>query len=238
MTMEWYVTLFGFAVLTCGTPGPNNLMLTASGANFGVRRTLPHLLGVGVGQPVLQLVLALGLYPLFERWPLLRLGLQIFGSLYLLWLAWRIAVAGARGIQPTRPSADHAGGAGLSVPQSQGVDDGDLRHQSVQPVRCQLLAESAGGDDSVCAGGAAGLLCLGAVRPSAEQLDQLGSGLAAAQRLSRPADGTLCGDALVLSRVALMGEGPRRGISDLSPRGWLCILEGFPHNGHVVSTRG
>ncbi|MGR6756983.1 LysE family translocator [Aeromonas veronii] len=97
MTMEWYVTLFGFAVLTCGTPGPNNLMLTASGANFGVRRTLPHLLGVGLGQPVLQLVLALGLYPLFERWPLLRLGLQIFGSLYLLWLAWRISVAGAPG---------------------------------------------------------------------------------------------------------------------------------------------
>lgn len=95
MTIEWYATLFGFAVLTCGTPGPNNLMLTASGANFGVRRTLPHLIGVAVGQPVLQMVLALGLYPLFERWPLLRLGLQIFGSLYLLWLAWRIAVAGA-----------------------------------------------------------------------------------------------------------------------------------------------
>ncbi|WP_409011694.1 LysE family translocator [Aeromonas salmonicida] len=97
MTMEWYVPLFGFAVLTCGTPGPNNLMLTASGANFGVRRTLPHLTGVAVGQPVLQLVMALGLYPLFESWPLLRLGLQIFGSLYLLWLAWRIAVAGAPG---------------------------------------------------------------------------------------------------------------------------------------------
>lgn len=97
MTMEWYVTLFGFAVLTCGTPGPNNLMLTASGANFGVRRTLPHLSGVALGQPVLQLALALGLYPLFERWPLLRLGLQIVGSLYLLWLAWRIALAGAPG---------------------------------------------------------------------------------------------------------------------------------------------
>lgn len=95
MTIEWYATLFGFAVLTCGTPGPNNLMLTASGANFGVRRTLPHLLGVSFGQPVLQVVLALGLHPLFERWPLLRLGLQIFGSLYLLWLAWKVAVAGA-----------------------------------------------------------------------------------------------------------------------------------------------
>ena len=103
MTIEWYATLFGFAVLTCGTPGPNNLMLTASGANFGVRRTLPHLLGVALGQPVLQLVLALGLYPLFERWPLLRLGLQIVGSGYLLWLAWRIAVAGAPG-DPARRS--------------------------------------------------------------------------------------------------------------------------------------
>lgn len=103
MTIEWYATLFGFAVLTCGTPGPNNLMLTASGANFGVRRTLPHLFGVAFGQPVLQIVLALGLHPLFERWPLLRLGLQIFGSLYLLWLAWRVAVAGAPG-DPARRS--------------------------------------------------------------------------------------------------------------------------------------
>ncbi|TNI92620.1 LysE family translocator [Aeromonas veronii] len=110
MTMEWYVTLFGFAVLTCGTPGPNNLMLTASGANFGVRHTLPHLLGVGLGQPVLQLVLALGLYPLFERWPLLRLGLQIFGSLYLLWLAWKVATASgpAEGNRPLIPALQGA----------------------------------------------------------------------------------------------------------------------------------
>jgi threonine/homoserine/homoserine lactone efflux protein len=102
MTIEWYATLFGFAVLTCGTPGPNNLMLTASGANFGVRRTFPHLLGVALGQPVLQIVLALGLHPLFERFPLLRLGLQIFGSLYLLWLAWRVAIAGAPGDPASR----------------------------------------------------------------------------------------------------------------------------------------
>lgn len=95
MTMEWFATLLGFAILTCGTPGPNNLMLTASGANFGARRTLPHLLGVSFGQPVLQLVLALGLYPLFEQWPLLRLALQVFGSAYLLWLALRIALAGS-----------------------------------------------------------------------------------------------------------------------------------------------
>ena len=41
MTIEWYATLFGFALLTCGTPGPNNLMLTASGANFGCAAPCP-----------------------------------------------------------------------------------------------------------------------------------------------------------------------------------------------------
>ena len=69
MTIEWYATLFGFALLTCGTPGPNNLIVDGVRRQLRVRRTLPHLLGVTVGQPVLQLVLALGFYPLFERWP-------------------------------------------------------------------------------------------------------------------------------------------------------------------------
>ena len=172
MTMEWYVTLLGFAVLTCGTPGPNNLMLTASGANFGGAPHPATSARGGAGQRVLQLVLALGLYPLFERWPLLRLGLQIFGSLYLLWLAWRIAVAGAPGdpVRRARPLT-MLEGLGFQFLNPKAWMMGISAIKSVQPARCQLLAESAGGDDSVCAGGPAGLLCLGAVRPSAEQLD-------------------------------------------------------------------
>jgi len=83
--------LFGFSMSV--TPGPNNMMLTASGANFGFRRTLPHILGVTLGVICLMTAVALGLGVLFERWPVLQLGLKVVGSLYLLWLAWRIATA-------------------------------------------------------------------------------------------------------------------------------------------------
>lgn len=82
-----------FAVSMSATPGPNNLMLTASGANHGFRRTLPHMLGVSVGCMVLMATVALGLGALFRQWPLLQVALKISGSLYLLWLAWKIASA-------------------------------------------------------------------------------------------------------------------------------------------------
>ena len=72
------------------TPGPNNVMLTASGANFGFRRTLPHLLGISAGCAV-QLVLACaGLGALFHRWPVLQTVLQWAGAAYLLYLGWKL----------------------------------------------------------------------------------------------------------------------------------------------------
>ena len=73
------------------TPGPNNLMLTASGANFGYWRTLPHIGGILIGCFSLFLAIALGLGALFQRFPALQLALQIAGSAYLLWLAWLFA---------------------------------------------------------------------------------------------------------------------------------------------------
>ncbi|WP_114416448.1 LysE family translocator [Marinospirillum perlucidum] len=75
------------------TPGPNNIMLTASGANYGFRRTLPHIAGISLGCLFLFVLLALGLGKLFEQFPLLQTGLKLLGSLYLLWLAWKIAKA-------------------------------------------------------------------------------------------------------------------------------------------------
>lgn len=75
------------------TPGPNNMMLTASGANYGFRRTLPHLLGIIGGCFVLFSSLALGLGVVFERFPLVQTSLRVIGSLYLLYLAWGIATA-------------------------------------------------------------------------------------------------------------------------------------------------
>lgn len=85
------VILFSFAMTA--TPGPNNMMLTASGANFGFRRTLPHIFGVTLGCVGLMAAVALGLGNLFMAWPVLQSGLKVVGSAYLLWLAWKIATA-------------------------------------------------------------------------------------------------------------------------------------------------
>ncbi len=93
-----------FAVAASITPGPNNLMLLASGVNHGFRSTLPHLLGVSAGFMLLLLAVGLGLAELFARWPLLDGLLRAVGAAYLLWLAWRIARAGS----------PHAGAAGTA----------------------------------------------------------------------------------------------------------------------------
>lgn len=95
MTSQWVIlgpaTLYMISMTL--TPGPNNLMLTASGANFGFQRTLPHLLGIVGGCFLLFAGIALGLGVLFERYPNLQLALRWIGSAYLLYLAWKIASA-------------------------------------------------------------------------------------------------------------------------------------------------
>jgi threonine/homoserine/homoserine lactone efflux protein len=72
------------------TPGPNNVMLTASGANFGFRRTLPHILGIGCGFVVQLLAVCAGLAALFTRWPQLQSPLAWVGAAYLLYLGWQM----------------------------------------------------------------------------------------------------------------------------------------------------
>ena len=79
------------------TPGPNNIMLAASGVNFGFRRTLPHLLGVSVGNSVQVLIVASGLAWVMGWLDALRLPLVVVGCGYLLWLALRQARAGQTG---------------------------------------------------------------------------------------------------------------------------------------------
>jgi len=87
--------LAAFALVTSITPGPNNMMLMASGANFGVRRTIPHALGVGVGFTLMIILVGVGLMGLFDLFPLLNLVLKLVSVAYLLWLAWKMAHAAA-----------------------------------------------------------------------------------------------------------------------------------------------
>jgi threonine/homoserine/homoserine lactone efflux protein len=90
---QLFTSLCVFAVVTSVTPGPNNALLFASGVNFGIRRTVPHLLGVTLGFAFMQLVLALGVGFVFDALPGLYPTLRALGAAYLLYLAWRIATA-------------------------------------------------------------------------------------------------------------------------------------------------
>lgn len=95
MTTELLIAFIAFAFVTSVTPGPNNMMLLASGVNFGMRRSLPHMFGISIGFMVLVIAVGLGLGQLFEQWPLLYTVLRYAGAAYLLYLAWKIAGAGA-----------------------------------------------------------------------------------------------------------------------------------------------
>jgi threonine/homoserine/homoserine lactone efflux protein len=82
-----------FAAAMCLTPGPNVVMVTASAANFGFRRTLPQILGITLGFGVMILAAGVGLAGLFHAEPRLHAVLKYAGAIYLLYLAWRIARA-------------------------------------------------------------------------------------------------------------------------------------------------
>lgn len=97
MPPELLAALTAFAFVSSVTPGPNNVMLLASGVNFGFRRTVPHMLGIGLGFGVMTVIVGLGLAGVFASWPPARLGLQVVSASYLLWLAWKIAHAAAPG---------------------------------------------------------------------------------------------------------------------------------------------
>jgi len=102
MTPDLILALTGFAIATTFSPGPNNVMLMASGANFGLRRSVPHMAGIGLGVMSLVAGAGAGLGRLFDLWDWLRPVMAVAAGLYLLYLAWRIATAAPklRGAEP------------------------------------------------------------------------------------------------------------------------------------------
>lgn len=95
MMLETLPALALFAFVTSVTPGPNNLMLMASGANFGFRRTVPHMLGVSLGFVLMAFLVGVGLAGLFQTYPVAQTALEVVSVVYMLWLAWKIAHAAA-----------------------------------------------------------------------------------------------------------------------------------------------
>ena len=82
-----------FAVVAAVTPGPSNIMLTAAGAQAGVVRGLPCLLGVSTGMGIMMFVVPLGLGTLVLRYPVILTVLHWGGAAVLLWLSWKIATS-------------------------------------------------------------------------------------------------------------------------------------------------
>jgi threonine/homoserine/homoserine lactone efflux protein len=91
--LEGLAPLAAYCALMSGTPGPNNVMLATSGANFGYRKTLPYLLGINAGVFGLTVVVCLGLGAVFARYPQIHQVLKIIGALYLVYLSWKLAGA-------------------------------------------------------------------------------------------------------------------------------------------------
>lgn len=85
--------IFVFAGLF--SPGPNVILLTASGARFGFQRTLPHVLGVAIGVGVIAGLTGFGIGTLLAAVPALKVSLQIIAASWILYMAWRLWVAQA-----------------------------------------------------------------------------------------------------------------------------------------------
>jgi len=94
MTPEQVVAFLLFAVAAAGTPGPSNLLLTATGAGVGVLRGLPCLLGVGLGMGAMMFVVAFGLGRVVFSHPGVLRAASWIGAAFLLWLSWKIATSG------------------------------------------------------------------------------------------------------------------------------------------------
>ncbi len=102
--MQWLIGLVGFSLVSAGTPGPNNVLLWASGATFGFRRTMPHVVGTALGIGAMTLAVAAGVGLIVTSLPALTLLMKVAGSAYLLVLAYRIARAGStEGTSVSRP---------------------------------------------------------------------------------------------------------------------------------------
>ena len=135
---ELVPSVLAFALAMTITPGPNNVMVMASGLNFGYRRTVPHMLGISVGFPVMLIAVGAGLGAIIQGHPDVHRTLSYVGAAYLLWLSWKIATAAAAeaGAATGRPIGFFSS-CGIPVGQSEGLDHRPWRGRHIYLGRWQ-----------------------------------------------------------------------------------------------------
>lgn len=94
MPLDIFLALAWFSFVSSITPGPNNIMLLASGVNYGFQKSIPHMLGISGGFAILLLCVGLGLGQLLEHFPIAFIVLKFAGAAYLIYLAYKIAKSG------------------------------------------------------------------------------------------------------------------------------------------------
>ena len=100
MTLATLVSFFMFALMAAITPGPNNIMLAASGANYGFRRTLPHIIGICFGFGCLVIAGGFGVGRFLETFPQFFSILKVLALLFLLYLVWKVGTASSPKLSP------------------------------------------------------------------------------------------------------------------------------------------
>ena len=120
--MDQLVALVAFSFVSAVTPGPNNILLWASGAEFGFRPTVPHVIGTALGIGALALAVAAGLGALITTVPQLELAMKAVGSVYLLYLAYQVAGASALERRAVARPLGAGPGCGLPGRQPEGLD--------------------------------------------------------------------------------------------------------------------
>ena len=113
MSLDQYLAMFAFAFAMSATPGPNTMMLFASGLYFGFRATVPHMLGIPFGLVTMLLAIGLGLGALIDASPVVGIALKIASVVYMLWLAYGIATTERINDSPSRGNAQTVMGAAL-----------------------------------------------------------------------------------------------------------------------------
>lgn len=103
MELSLFLSMLGFLWVAAITPGPNNMLLTTSGANFGFMRSLWLMIGIMLGMQSILVLVAFGVGGLILIYPSLHLVLKILGSVYLLWLAWKVATAAYEKLETDAP---------------------------------------------------------------------------------------------------------------------------------------
>ena len=85
------ISLMLFCFVTSCTPGPNNILASYSSFNFGIKKTLPHMLGVALGYTSMITILDIGLIFPFKKYPIIQDVLKVLGSIFLIYLAYKIS---------------------------------------------------------------------------------------------------------------------------------------------------